>query len=69
MLLVTAVADAIRVGVGRGGITVRMLSSQSREPGFESSWRCFETLVILFNSCCHSSLSCINEYLVRWISE
>ena len=32
-------------------------------PGFESSYSHFKALAILFIPHCHSSLSCINEYL------
>ena len=49
--------------VGCGSIVVRWLHPQPREPRFESSCCCFETLAILFIPHCHSSLSYINEYL------
>ena len=49
--------------VGRGGPVVRTLDPQSREPGFESSCCHIEALAISFTPRCHSSLSCINEYL------
>ena len=49
--------------MGRGSTVVRTSGSQSREPGFESSCCRFEALAILFIPRCHSSLSCINEYL------
>ena len=52
-----------RTNVGRGSIAVRTLGSQSREPGFEASCCCFETLAISFIPHRHSSFSCINEYL------
>ena len=50
---------------------IRMAYCQSREPGFEFSCCCFETLATSFNPRCHSSLSCINEYLAidMWICE
>ena len=46
-----------------GDRVVKTSDSQSREPEFESSGCCFKTCAILFNPHCHSSLSCINEYL------
>ena len=49
--------------VGRDGIPVRRLDSQSREPGFKSHCGRFEPLASLITPRCHSSLSCINEYL------
>ena len=50
---------------GHGCIPVRMLGSQSRQPGFESSCCHVEALAISFIPHCHSSLICINEYLAR----
>ena len=47
-----------------GSVMVRTSNSQSREVRFESSRCCFEALAISFTPHCHSSLSCINEYLV-----
>ena len=49
--------------VGRDSIPVRRLDSQSREPGFKSHCGRFEPLASLITPRCHSSLSCINEYL------
>ena len=49
--------------VGRGGAAVGTLDSQSREPGFESFCCRFESLAVSFIPRCHSSPSCINEYL------
>ena len=49
--------------VGRDGIPVRRPDSQSREPGFKSHCGRFEPLASLITPHCHSSLSCINEYL------
>ena len=40
-----------------------MLDSESREPGFKSHCGRFEPLASLITPRCHSSLSCINEYL------
>ena len=45
------------------GIPVRRPDSQSREPGFKSHCGRFEPLASLITPRCHSSLSCINEYL------
>ena len=53
----------VQINVGRSSIAVRMLGSQSRVARFESSCCCFVALAILFIPHCHSSLSCINEYL------
>ena len=44
-------------------VVVRTSRSQSREPWFEISCCRFEALAISFIPRCHSSLSCINEYL------
>ena len=49
--------------VGRDSIPVRRPDSQSREPGFKSHCGRFEPLASLITPRCHSSLSCINEYL------
>ena len=49
--------------MGGGGVAVRTSDSQSREPGFESSYRRFEALAVSFILRCLSSLSCINEYM------
>ena len=49
--------------MGHGGSVVRTQDSQSREPEFESSRCRFEAFAISFTPHCHSSLSCINEYL------
>ena len=51
------------VFVGRDSILVRRPDSQSREPGFKSHCGRFEPLASLITPRCHSSLSCINEYL------
>ena len=53
----------IYVNVGRDSIPVRRPDSQSREPGFKSHCGRFESLASLITPRCHSSLSCINEYL------
>ena len=53
----------LKVFVGRDGIPVRRPDSQSREPGFKSHCGRFEPLASLITPRCHSSLSCINEYL------
>ena len=45
------------------GAAVRALDSQSRESRFQSSCCRFETLAISFIPRCHSSVSCITEYL------
>ena len=55
--------DSIPVGWGRDSILVRRLDSQSREPCFKSHCSRFEPLASLITPRCHSSLSCINEYL------
>ena len=57
-----------RMGLLWGGRrAVRTPDPQSREPGFESSCCRFETLAISFTPRCHSSLSCINEYMAtKW---
>ena len=47
------------------GVVVRILDSQSRDSEFKSSWCCFEASAIFFAPHCHSSLSCINEYVTR----
>ena len=52
-----------RVVVGGDSIPVRRPDSQSREPGFKSHCGRFEPLASLITPRCHSSLSCINEYL------
>ena len=49
--------------VGRDSIPVRRPDSHSREPGFKSHCGRFEPLASLITPRCHSSLSCINEYL------
>ena len=49
--------------MGRDSIPVRRPDSQSREPGFKSHCGRFEPLASLITPRCHSSLSCINEYL------
>ena len=49
--------------MGRDSIPVRRPDSQSREPGFKSHCGRFEPLASLITPHCHSSLSCINEYL------
>ena len=49
--------------VGRDSIPVRRPDSQSREPGLKSHCGRFEPLASLITIRCHSSLSCINEYL------
>ena len=49
--------------VGRDSVPVRRPDSQSREPGFKSHCGRFEPLASLITPRCHSSLSCINEYL------
>ena len=49
--------------VGRDSIPVRRPDSQSREPVFKSHCGRFEPLASLITPRCHSSLSCINEYL------
>ena len=49
--------------VGHDSIPVRRPDSQSREPGFKSHCGRFEPLASLITPRCHSSLSCINEYL------
>ena len=54
---------SVVVLVGRGSVVVRTSGSPSREPGFESSCCCFKALANFFIPHCHSSLSCINEYL------
>ena len=54
---------AVIVNVGRGRAAVRMSDPQSREPKFKSSCCRFKALAIVFIPRCHSSLSCINEYL------
>ena len=60
----TTLYTAVRTGVvGRDSIPVRRPDSQSREPGFESHCGRFEPLPSLITPHCHSSLSCINEYL------
>ena len=46
-----------------GHVAVRMLGSQLGEPGFKSSCCHFEALIIFVIPRCHSSLSCMNEYL------
>ena len=51
------------ITMGRDDIPVRRPDSQSREPGFKSHCGRFEPLASLITPCCHSSLSCINEYL------
>ena len=53
----------VRRSVGRDGIPVRRPDSQSREPGFKSHCGRFEPLTSLITPRCHSSLSCIHEYL------
>ena len=50
-------------GVGRDSIPVRRPDYQSREPGFKSHCGRFEPLASLITPRCHSSLSCINEYM------
>ena len=50
-------------GEGRDSIPVRRPDSQSREPGFKSHCGRFEPLASLITPRCHSSLSCITEYL------
>ena len=50
--------------MGRDGIPIRRPDSQSREPIFKSHCGRFEPLARLITPRCHSSLSCINEYLV-----
>ena len=45
------------------GIMVRRPDSQLKEPGFKSHCSRFEPLASLITPRCHSSLSCINEYL------
>ena len=47
--------------VGHGGVTVRALDFQSREPRFKSSFCHFKALANLFIPHCLSSLSCIND--------
>ena len=49
--------------MGRDSIPVRRPDSQSGEPGFKSHCGRFEPLASLITPRCHSSLSCINEYL------
>ena len=51
------------VPLWRDSIPVRRPDSQSREPGFKSHRGRFEPLASLITPRCHSSLSCINEYL------
>ena len=53
----------LKVTVGRDSIPVRRPDSQSREPGFKSHCGRFEPLASVITPRCHSSLSCINEYL------
>ena len=48
---------------GHDSIPVRRPDSQSREPFFKSHCSRFEPLASLITPRCHSSLSCINEYL------
>ena len=52
-----------RTLVGRDSIPVRRPDSQSREHGFKCHCGRFEPLASLITPRCHSSLSCINEYL------
>ena len=49
--------------VGRDSILVRMPDPQSRQPDFKSYCCRFEPLASLITPYCHSSLSCVNEYL------
>ena len=49
---------------GRDGVPVRRPHSQPREPGFKSHCGRFEPFASLITPRGHSSLSCINEYLV-----
>ena len=58
-------SDDCEIFVGCGSTAIRMLDSQLREPGFESSCCHFEALAISFIPRCYSSLSCINEYLTE----
>ena len=51
---------SVKPVVGRGDVAVRTSGSQ---PGFEYSCCRFEALAISFIPRCHSSLSCINNYL------
>ena len=51
------------IEISKGAIVVPMSDSYSRGPSFESSCCCFVAWAIFFNPHCHSSLSCINEYL------
>ena len=48
--------------MGRGGVEVRTSDFQSREPGLNPCCH-FKVLAISSIPRCHSSLSCINEYL------
>ena len=48
--------------MGRSGIVVRTSDSQSRGPGFAYSFWAV-TWSVLFTPRCHSSLTCMNEYL------
>ena len=53
----------VDVDVGRGGTAVRTSDSQSREPGFESSFRCrFEVWTISFTPIV-SVQSAVDDYL------
>ena len=58
-----ATATATINALGRDSIPVRRPDSQSRESGFKSHCGRFEPLASLITPRCHSSLSCINEYL------
>ena len=55
--------DSKPVRWGHDSILVSRPDSQSREPGLKSHWGRFGPLASLITPRCHSSLSCINEYL------
>ena len=59
----TCNADVSSTHMGRNSIPVRRPDSQSREPGFKSHCCRFEPLASLITPHCHSSFSCINDYL------
>ena len=60
---ITHVFDCAFGCVGHDGIPVRMPDSHLREPSFKSHCGCIKPLPSLITPRCHSSLSCINEYL------
>ena len=49
--------------MGHGGSVVKISDSQSREPSLDFSCCHFEAWTISLTPRCHSSLSCINEFM------